>query len=504
MKRALAAVGIAFTVTTLAARASAQGNYRLAPVGGRTTVLGGTGVVYGRDAAAAFINPATAVLADDRRLAFSVNFYTVSLVKAPRWYQPGAVDRARFGDVDLGEPTMTDIEFNALPSSLCLFFQVGDVPFLVSNTSAELRERQARLGLCFAAVQSQTFNFAAEGFNAASGSTITRQAQSLSQSYTRYAAGPTYAMNVNDALSIGGSLHFSFASHRSLMTSSATTHRSGTSPINSLFYAGSRGDSFQLTGVVGATYALGRQKIGIAIEPPSLHVYGRGGANRHTNFDGVGTETSILNAQGSFSSQSPFRVSIGSGFTRGWGLFEVNASFSHSLNAAYDAELEGFHTRVQGERVDDQPVALSLVERARGVVNLSAGAEVFVSPKVSILSGMSTDFSAVPDGGLQGSLFNYYPYRTNRLTASAGFASHGSGGDLVVGTELSYGWGERLAVNSYRLPPDIAATEHQTYQVLLTVAGATTLRAIRRAVDDVREVVVPKKKAPPTRPNDAQ
>jgi hypothetical protein len=493
-RRLLCAASVAVAMTAITSRASAQGNYRLAPVGGRTTVLGGTGVVYGRDAAAAFLNPATAVLADDRRLAFSVNFYTVSFVHAPRWYQPGAVDRARFGNVDLADSQMSDVEFNALPSSLCLFFQIGDVPFLVAKTSAELRERQARLGLCLAAVQSQSFNFAAEGFSGTSGDIVTRQAQSLSQSYTRYSAGPTYAMNIDDHLSVGASLHMSFASHRSLMTSTATTHRPGVSPINSVFYAGSRGDSFQISGVLGATYALGRQKVGLALEPPSLHIYGQGGANRSSNFDGAGGATNIVTAQGSFASRTPLRVSIGSGFEREWGLFEVNASYWHSLSTAYEAELEGFQVQSKDGRVDDRPVTLDLSEPARGVVNLSAGAEVFLSPKVSILSGVSTDLSAVPDGGLRGSLFNYYPSRTNRLAASAGFASHGSGGDLVVGTELSVGWGERLAVNSYQLPPDLGSTSHRTYQVLLTIAGATTLRAIRRAVDDVREVVVPKKK----------
>lgn len=488
-------VALAFTaMASTASSARAQGNYRLSPIGGRTTVLGGTGVVYGRDAAAAFINPATAVLADDRRLAFSVNFYTVSLVQAPHWWQPGAVDRARFGDLAVDSPSMTDIEFNALPSSLCLFFQIGDVPFLISKTSAEIRERQARLGLCFAAVQSQTFNFAAEGNAGSSGNIVTRQAQSLAQSYTRYSAGPTYAMNIDDRLSIGASLHFSFASHRSLMTGTSTTHGAGPSPINSMFYAGSRGDSFQLGGIVGATYALGRQKLGIAIEPPSLHVYGKGGANRHTNFDGAGAETNILTAKGSFSSQSPLRVSLGTGFEREWGLFEVNATYSHALGSAYRAVLEGDQVRVRGDRVDDQPVELDLSERARGVVNFSAGAEVFLTPKLSVLSGVSTDFSAVPDGGLRGTLINYYPYQTNRLAASGGFASHGSGGDLVVGTELSFGWGERLAVNSYQLPPDLATTDHRTYQILFTIAGATTIRAIKRAVDDVREVVGPKKK----------
>jgi hypothetical protein len=474
---------VALLVMLFASSARAQGNYRLAPVGGRTTLLGGTGAVYGQDAAAAFINPATAVLADDRRLAFSANFYTVSLMQAPRWHQPGAVDRARFGNVGLESAQMTDLEFNALPSSLCLFLQIGDVPFLVAKTSAELRERQARLGFCFAAVQSQSWNFAAEGFSAATADVATRQAQSLAQTYTRYAAGPTYAMNVNDNLAIGASLHLSFASHRSLMTSTATTTRAGSSPLNSMFYAASRGDSFAVTGILGATYALGRQKLGIAIEPPSLHVYGRGGANRHSNFDGAGGTTSIYTAQGSFASASPLRVSIGSGFEREWGLFEVNASYSQPLGSAYEAELE-----------DDQNVTLTLSERARGVVNLGAGAEVYLSPKLSVLSGLSTDFSAVPDGGLRGSFFNYYPHRTNRLAAAGGIASHGAGGDLIVGTELSVGWGERLAVNSYQLPPDLVPTDHRTYQILVTVAGATTLRAIKRAVDDVREVVVPKKK----------
>ena len=490
---AASAAAAFFAITSIASNAAAQGNYRLAPVGGRTTLLGGTGVVYGRDAAAAFINPATAVLADDRRLAFSVNFYTVSFMSAPRWWQPGPVDREHFRDLEIREAKMTDLEFNAMPSSLCLFFQIGDVPFLVAKTSAALRERQARLGLCFAAVQSQSFNFAAEGFNAESGTSVTRQAQSLAQSYTRYSAGPTYAMNIDDHLSVGASLHFSFASHRSLMTSTATTHRSSQSPINSMFYAGSRGDSFQLTGILGATYALGRQKVGLAFEPPSLHIYGKGGANRHSNFDGAGNETSILTADGSFSSQSPLRVSIGSGLERDWGMFEFNAAYSHAIGSAYEAELDGFHVRVRDDVVDDQRVTLNLSERARSVVNFSAGAEIFLTPKLSALTGVSTDYSAVPDGGLRGSLFNYYPYRTNRLAASAGIASHGSGGDLVVGTEFSVGWGERLAVNSYQLPPDLGTTSHRTYAVLVTIAGATTLRAIKRAVDDVREVVVPKK-----------
>jgi hypothetical protein len=139
--------------------------------------------------------------------------------------------------------------------------------------------------------------------------------------------------------------------------------------------------------------------------------------------------------------------------------------------------------------VDDRPITLSLGERARGVVNFAVGAEVFMSDHISILSGLSTDFSAVPDGGLRGSLFNYYPYRTHRVAGSFGFGSHGAGGEVLVGGELSIGWGERLAVNSYQVPPVVGTTGHGTYQLMLVVAGSTSIRAIKRAVKDVQNVI---------------
>lgn len=490
----LGAVIAAAIVAAPVASARAQSNYRLAPIGGRTTTLGGTGVVYGRDAAAAYLNPATAVLADDRRLSFAVNFYTVSYVYAPRWYQPGPVDRRFFGDMKLEGDSMHDVEFNAYPSSLCIFFRVGDVPLLIAKTSAKIREQEARLGFCFASVQYQSLHFAAEGFSSASATGVTRQAQSLAQSYSRYAAGPTYAMNVNDALSIGASFHASFASHRSLMAASATTFGSSAGAITSSFYSGSRGDSFQLTALLGATYALGRQKLGIAVESPSLHVYGVGGANRSSHFDGAGRASSVLSATGSFVSKSPLRVSIGTGLERPWGLAELNVSYSHPLGSSYSAELEGHLTEVTPDGIADRKVTLHGSERARGVVNIATGAEIFVSPAVSLLSGLSTDFSAVSDGALRGSVFNYYPSRTNRAAASFGVASHGAGGELLLGSELSVGWGERLSVNAYQLPSEIGTTPHGTYQLLFTIAGATSLYAIKRAVNDVKDAVKPKSK----------
>jgi hypothetical protein len=494
--RAACAAGLALGLVGTGTRAHAQSNYRLSPVGGRSQLLGGTGMTFGRDAAAAFINPATAVLVDDQRLSFSVNFYTVSFVNAPRWYTPGAIDRSRFGDLDIRNPTMTDLEFNALPSSLCIYFNVPDIAVLA--TKKDERARQARLGLCLATVSSQSFNFAAEGFSEQNAPSVTRQAQTLSQSYTRFVAGPTYAMQVSDALAIGASLHASFASHRSLLAATATTYGTSPSPINSMFYSGSRGDAFQLDATFGATYRFGKQTVGVSLRSPSVHVYGVGGANRQSYFDGAGSAASLVSVSGSFVSRSPPRIALGTGLEGKWGMAELNTSLDFPINS-YSADLEGRQIETRESVVDDRPTRLILSERARGVVNFSAGSEVFMSPKVSLLTGLSTDISAVPQGALRGgSLFNYYPYKSHRIAGSFGFSSHGDGGELLLGGEVSVGWGERLAVNSYQLPPVIGTTGHGTYQVMLVIAGSTSLRAIKRAVEDVKEVITRPTPLPPT------
>jgi hypothetical protein len=481
-----------------AAPAGAQSNYRLAPVGGRSQLLGGTGLTFGRDAAAAFLNPATAVLADDQRLSFSVNFYTMSFVYAPRWYVPGPVDRSRFGELRIDDSTMTDLEFNALPSSLCLFFRGADV---MRKTERDPRTREARIGFCFASVQNQEFNFAAEGFNETASPSVTRQAQTLSQSFNRFAAGPTYALHVTNYLALGGSLHASLASHRSLLAASATTYGSSPAPITSMFYAGSRGDALQVEATVGATLRYGKQTLGISVKSPSIHIFGVGGANRQSHFDGSGSASSQLSAHGSFVSRSPLRVGLGTGIEMPWGNAELDLFYHAPLGASYSANLEGRSVNTSGTTIDDREVTLDLGERARGVVNAAVGVELNVTPALSVLGGVATDFSAVPSGALRGSLFNYYPFQTHRVTGSLGIGSHGPAGELLVGAELSAGWGDRLAVNSYQLPPVIGTTGHGTYQLMLIVAGSTSLRAIKRAVEDVRDVLddkkSPKKKPEP-------
>lgn len=505
MRRFVASAALCLSLSTIALRAAeAQTNYKLAPVGGRTTLVGGTGLVFGQDSASAFLNPATVVRIDSGRLAFSVNFYQLSVVDAPSWYQPGAIDRARFGDVRTEGASVDNFDFDTLPGSLCIYLRVADIPFLAHATSKELRERQARLGMCLASVTNSVYSFNGEDYAQPGAFGVSRQASNIRQSFRRISIGPTYSMYVDDTLAVGASLHFSRTSHRSTIGNTSTLYGGAATPISGIFYNASRGDSHDLSLTVGATYRVGkRQTVALAIEAPSLHFFGSGGINNYVHHEAAGASgTQSVAAEGPFRAQTPLRVAVGTGIEEPWGTAELNVSYHMPLGSTYRAKLEGRSFSSTGEASVDQASSLELSAASRGVVNIGVGGEYYLSRAISVLAGAGTDLSLVPKGALGGDPFNYYQSRTNMVTASIGWGSHGVGGDLLFGGELSYGWGERLAVNAYQLPSRIETTDHRQYSVLFIVAGSTSFRNIKRAVEDVTKALTPdaRPKSAPARP----
>lgn len=489
---------IAVVVTPRAA--FAQANYRLAPVGGRTTLVGGTGLAYGRDSASAFLNPATVVRVDPGRLAFSVNFYELTVFTASNWYTPGNVDRAHFGAVAGSDGAVTTVAFEALPSSLCIFLRVGDIKWLAGEASKDLRENQARLGICIATVQQSDFTFDRENFSAGTATGGTRQAQTVRQSFRRIAVGPTYAMYITNALALGASIHVSRAAYRSLFESTATTYGSA-SPVTSIFYSSALGDSYDLNATLGATYRIGRyQTVAAALELPSVHLFGFGGLNRYTHYDGAGDGTSSLTANGDFAAYTPMRIALGTGMERAWGSAELNVAYNMPVGPAYKAKLDGRALDVKSGVTNDRATTLDLSTAARGAVNLGAGTELTIAPYLTLLAGVSTDLTTVPKGNLLADPINYFPSRTNRVGTSLGLGSHGEGGDLYLGGELSYTWGERLAVNAYELPPSLATTPTQSFGLLMVIAGTTSFKAISRAVSDITNAVDPTAAPPKKKP----
>jgi hypothetical protein len=63
--------------------------------------------------------------------------------------------------------------------------------------------------------------------------------------------------------------------------------------------------------------------------------------------------------------------------------------------------------------------------------------------------------------------------------------SYGTAGELLIGTQLTYGWGQTLAIDPYLVPNEYAALDTRRYAVMIILAGSTTLRSIKRAVKQI-------------------
>jgi hypothetical protein len=76
-----------------------------------------------------------------------------------------------------------------------------------------------------------------------------------------------------------------------------------------------------------------------------------------------------------------------------------------------------------------------------------------------------------------------------RVTASIGLGSYGDGSELLLGTQLSYGWGKSIAVDPYVSPPQLALVDQRNFGAMIIVAGGVSLSAFRRTLKDLQTVV---------------
>jgi hypothetical protein len=124
-----------------------------------------------------------------------------------------------------------------------------------------------------------------------------------------------------------------------------------------------------------------------------------------------------------------------------------------------------------------------------GVLNAGAGAEYFLSPSFSVVGGLSTNLSSLRPLSPTMTVGNLAPVRQSSLNLSLGIGSYGRAGDLMLGTQLSYGWGEALTANPYSVPNEFAVVDTQSFSALIVLAGTTNLRTLGRAAKSIEEVV---------------
>lgn len=471
--------------------ALAQGNDLLAPTGGRSALMGNTGVALARDGSAPFYNPATIVRIRDERLAFSVNFYSFTLSSFSDWHQPGEVDADRFGLRGLSDTALTESSFRTLPTSLCLFFTLGDlarIPEILDDRdqeSADDEEPGKKLAVCFASFESEDVDLQAIGFEGQTSAGLTSQVQSIQRRWNRIYAGPTYSMYLTPRLALGASVQvvYSYESF-GLNSSSLSLASDGTSIASTLGASGS-GRSFELTSVVGASYRWDNVALGASLRLPSLHIEGdyEGTFARSDNVDAGATI--VAHGSGTMYGAPPTRLALGIGVVERRLTLELNLALGLPLQPALSASVDVRSRTIGDVAVEVEAQHEEYEIESHVALNPSAGFEYFVSSGLSLLGGLSVNFTALPRLSPVTSVGNIVQARTSHVTGSVGLGSYWDGGELLFGLQLDYGWGQALAVNPYILPNDLAVVDTHTYGLTFIVAGATSFSAILHMVKSI-------------------
>jgi hypothetical protein len=470
------------------AGARAQGNDRSAPTGGRTALMGNTGIALGEDGAAPFMNPATIVRIHDNSLAFSVNFFDLDYTNVAAWHQPGTVDATKFGNVNLAGTDITNVSFNGLPSTLCLFFTLAGEN-LQGDTSLIARAGRQKLAFCVGTLESQSTGLPALSFLGSTSAGTTAQTQSVAESWSRVHAGPTYSAAITDKLALGLSLHGVYTQDSFTLDGSSITSEAGGGAVQSSLGAGGNGHSFDFTAILGATYRFGTVTVGLSGQLVPAHVFGAYSGTLHNAFAAVTTNQATLTAgSGSFSAQPPIRVGLGLGTRRSRGTLEGDVSFDVPWEGtAASTTLSGNTTTLAAPAPKGLNATYTI--DAHPTLNAAIGGEYFIASDFSLLGGFSTNLSSLAGLNPSTTLGNLTPSRANWLNASFGLGSYGSAGSILIGAVLGYGWGQTVALNPYVLPNNLSVVGTQSYNALFVLAGAVNFKSVGRAVREVESVV---------------
>jgi hypothetical protein len=487
---------------TKASRAHAQASDR-SPLGGRSALMGNTGVALGRDGASPFLNPATVVGIDDRKLAFSVNFLALQINHFKNWHQPSSVD-PRFGEVSLDEKSISSSRFNSVPSTLCLFLSASalkdrtDAP---KDDPTPWKGGRQKFAICLASLESEDLDVPALSVSAPTAAGRTAQDMSLNRQWNRVHVGPSYSAQVNDKLALGASLHVAYTTVSSVQDATSINSTIDGSAAHSSLGAASNGSSVDLTAILGATYKLGGVTLGASVQVPSLHLFGHYESTLHQTFDAAtNSAATIARGSGDFRAKPPVRVAVGIGKAFERFTLEADASFTFGDDQALSSTMQVDNTSTVDNVLATSSFEATYNARTLPIVNGAIGGEFFVSPRLSVLGGLWTNLSPFPELKPESapSLGNLVQGRAHRLGLSLGLGSYGEGGELLVGTQLGYGWGQSMVANLYSVPNDWSVVSSSNFSALFILAGSTNLRAIKNAIEGVGKAFTPAPAADPT------
>jgi len=484
---------------SVAIPALANGNHHSAPLGGRSAVMGGTGIALGVDGAAPFLNPAAIVRIEEGSLAFSSRFFRFSERTIVAFHEPGAVDAGRFGTLELEETTLRESSLDTIPGSACFFFASS------SWRPPETRAGKQHFALCLAKTEQSEFFLTGVPFRRASAGRIVDQTQSLRQEWSRRSGGPSWGYYLTDRIAVGASVFVTRSKYRNIVNASTVVADDATgAAVATSYQSALNAYSWELAAHLGVTYQLSNPlTLGLSVRTPAVHLVGGADYGLFTSFDDGAAEERIAIAEGTYVARPPPSIGVGLGAEAGRVRVEVDAVFHTGQNEYAQIELDRDTVDVSGGVVSARARdKLVLSDDVGAVLNGGAGVEWFVARDLSLLGGIETDVNALPERKASTIDQRVFRSRLDVLAASVGMAYYGTRGDVLVGLRGDYGSGEIAVVNPFVEPSRFEIVDQHEWGVMLILAGRLSLKNLGRAADRVDDALTGAAPKPATKPRE--
>jgi hypothetical protein len=155
----------------------------------------------------------------------------------------------------------------------------------------------------------------------------------------------------------------------------------------------------------------------------------------------------------------------------------------------FTATASGTTATLAANKLTSSPFQQSFSVREHVVVNPGIGGEYFVTPTFSVVGGAALNLTLEPPLSSALTVGTLVEQRQSSALVSAGVGSYSSAGNLLVGVQVSHGWGQALAANPYVTPNQWAVVDTSSYGVILILAGSTSLRSLGHAAERLGEAV---------------
>jgi hypothetical protein len=462
----LAAFGLCLGATRLA---RAQANYDAALIGGRSSLMGGTGVAGGTDAAAPLQNPATTVDIEGTSFVFSSVFLQYST-------------RSSRGNVANTSATsdLSQTQFTALPNSTCLFADVAG--------QKHVRSGRHKLSICLTEPEQENFALDAKVLVNDDPNATLFQNRHIAQEFSKkvYAAG--WAYGVNEWLSVGVTpmlQQIDYSDQEAIAT--LTADAGGTNPLigaqgqSATTTSARRGSAFAGSALFGVQITpRPGWKTGISLETPGLFFGGSYSAVRSAE-GALGSEEQYMQERGTFRAQYPLRAAFGVAGRLPWFSFEANAYLHGARNDFIQIETSRDTVSFTGDVVSSRSSEdTKTLEGVRPVMNLGLGIQVPVHREWAVLGGFLTDFGGLTPRKSGPADDLVFRSRRDRVHASVGVAWHPPAGTIMFGVRGFVGQGQLAVASALSADSTRQILNEDEWGLSLVISGQLSLEMFAR------------------------